>query len=102
MASTPDIGKIVSMIMENPSLVSEIAGMVKSGTESNETEHAAVADDTGERESISAGVEPAEEPRRVHRIRLAAAMKPYLSKERAQAIDAMMSIADILEVARGK
>ena len=101
MAGTPDIAKIVSMIMENPTLVSEIAGMVKSDEEDTEVAiPQSVADDAVK--AVSTETHESGEPRRVHRIRLAAAMKPYLSKERAQAIDAMMSIADILEVARGK
>lgn len=102
MADTPDIAKIVSLIMENPSLVAEIADMAKgaTGNEGEGEEVKATADESAE--SVSAHVISQDEPKRVHRMRLAAAMKPYLSTERAKAIDAMMSIVDILEVVRGK
>lgn len=99
MADTPDIGSIVNMIMGNPELVEKIAGMAR-GARSEDAEpqasevEAAVAEEANPTTSTN--------ERRLHRARLAGAMKPYLSKERAQAIDAMLSIADILELTRGK
>ena len=95
MQDTPDIGSIVSMIMENPRLVSEIAEMAKARESKSESDEASAP--------VTAAPEPevkedSGEPRRLHRIKLANAMKPYLSKERARAIDAMMSIADILDI----
>ncbi len=102
MADTPDIAKIVSLIMENPSLVAEIADMAK-GAARNDGEGEEVKEVADESvQPVSAPTISRDEPKRVHRMRLAAAMKPYLSAERAQAIDAMMSIVDILEVVRGK
>ena len=100
MADTPDIGSVVSMIMENPELIAQIANMAKS---KESTEASTPKEDTTELAAeVSAPPLPEIDTRRIHRTKLANAMKPYLSPERAQAIDAMMSIADILEITRGK
>ena len=97
MADTLDIGSIVNMIMGNPELVEKIAGMAR-GARSDEAELKPEVAAVAEEMSPAASTDE----RRLHRARLAGAMKPYLSKERAQAIDAMLSIADILELTRGK
>lgn len=99
MSDTPDISKIVSMIMEKPELIAEISGMLKSSdTESEKADSTPTAD-----VAVKVDTEmPREDSRRVHRMKLAQAMKPYLSSERAQAIDAMMSIVDILELTWGR
>lgn len=100
MADTPDIGSVVSMIMENPELIAQISEMAR------RREPSEGADPPEATEAVTAS--PSESPvseastRRIHRTKLANAMKPYLSPERAQAIDAMMSIADILEITRGR
>lgn len=99
MADTPDIGSIVSMIMNNPELVAQISAMAK-----GEAAAESAAESSGEAatEVTGAPVTSMASEKRIHRARLASAMKPYLSKERAQAIDTMMSIADILEMTRGR
>lgn len=98
---TPDIASIVSMIMSNPSLVEQISGMMRSdGKGSDSTD----SPDTDVTEEVIAPAEVREIPneRRIHRVKLANAMKPYLSEGRRRAIDAMMSIADILDITREK
>ena len=100
MADTPDVSTIVNMILENPSLVAQIAAMAKGA----DGEASSAPSEKDEDVAVPT-VGPARDPRaerRLHRSQLASAMKPYLSKERAQAIDTMMSIADILELTRGK
>ena len=98
---TPDIASIVNMIMSNPSLVEQIASMAN-------REQSATPDTSSEGEVKPENEIPVEAPsretndRRVHRVRLANAMKPYLSEGRRRAIDAMMSIADILDITREK
>lgn len=109
-ASTPDISKIVSLIMENPKLIEQIAGLVKSESPKAETVEAAEQDaaDTQHTEAIS---EPVAEvsaaptyaestPAKKNRSQLLCAFKPYVSSERAKAIDSMISIAEILDVMR--
>ena len=98
MANTPDISTVVNMILENPELVAKISAMAKGEQSTQETEPKDEA-------STSASAPPSPDllnEKRIHRAKLASAMKPYLSKERAQAIDTMMSIADILEMTRGR
>jgi hypothetical protein len=98
MADTPDISSVVIMILENPDLVAKIYAMARGDGAPKEE-----AEDMTASAPISAT--PKAEltsERRIHRAKLASAMKPYLSKERAQAIDTMMSIADILEMTRGR
>lgn len=95
MSDTPDLGKIVSLIMENPDLIARIQSLAKGDEgkeaantpEQKEVETAPVA--------VSAPIAP--DPRD-KRNRLLSAMKPYLSGERAKAIDSMMSVAEILDM----
>ena len=96
MADTPDLARIVNMIMENPSLVAEISAMAKSASEgeSTESKEPKAESPTPTASEVSATSKSA------NRARLLGAMKPYLSKERAQAIDTMIGIAEILEISR--
>lgn len=99
MSDTPDVSKIVSMIMERPELIAEISGMLKSSDSDGEQADSPPA----EKASVTVDSKPqGEDSKRVHRMKLAQAMKPYLSSERAHAIDAMMSIVDILELTWGR
>ena len=97
MADMPDLSRIVGMIMENPGLVNEIAAMAKNAEAAPEA-----PEEPKPQAAPTPRAEGTESERRVHRSRLASAMKPYLSKERARAIDTMMSIADILDMTRGR
>lgn len=97
----PDIGSIVSMIMSNPGLVEQIAGMVKGGS-TNEPEPKVEANADIEPAVEREALPPIQSDKRVHRAMLANAMKPYLSENRQRAIDAMLSIADIIDITREK
>ena len=99
--ATPDIGSIVSMIMSNPALVEQIAGMAKSA-QSEEANTEETVEITNPPTSEPRETPPLGGERRIHRVKLANAMKPYLSEGRRRAIDAMMSIADILDITREK
>lgn len=106
---TPDISRVIQLIMENPSLVQEISSLVKK-------DEASVAENTSEvseehavaaSEQVSEPVTVApkiayENPARRNRAQLLGAMKPYVSSERAKAIDSMMSIMDILEMMKAR
>lgn len=101
MSEMPDLSKIIGLIMENPELISKIQGLAKGDDEKTvpmEAENvtaeksepvAAVAANTNAQAQLGA---------REKRNRLLYAMKPYLSSERAKAIDSMMSIADIVDM----
>ena len=105
MSDTPDLGKIVSLIMENPDLIARIQDLAKRD-EAKET----VSPADIESESVNApntAVEASDTVEasrptvintREKRNRLLCAMKPYLSSERAKAIDSMMSVAEILDM----
>ena len=99
MSDTPDIGRIVSLIMENPRLIEEISSMAKADSQESEPQKE-------ETKSVQTAVEPL--PTREHspqgrnRSQLLGALKPYVSRERAQAIDSMLSIVEILDAMKGR
>ena len=100
--ATPDIARIVSMIMENPKLIEEISNMAKAdNTVQKDTDTAAEAKEEMAREAAAetaVSKEISRTPRTHHRSELLCALKPYVSNERAQAIDSMLSIVEILDL----
>ena len=105
MQDTPDLSRIVNLIMQNPNLISEISALAKGADSTQEnavttSEKIETAKAEAE-ETVSAAVpEAAKQPaeKRARRKELLNAMKPYLSDNRRSAIDSMSSILDILEV----
>ena len=95
MQQTPDLSKIVSLIMQNPELIEQISALAKGDNES-------VAEPEEESTEISVPTSTAEPQSernmRAHRHELLTAMKPYLSESRRTAIDSMASILDIIDV----
>ena len=95
-----DISRIISLIMENPDIIEKIKSLSAKGEESGAT--------------LADGKEPQEAPEstpvatysesepKLRRRELLCALKPYLSSERAKAIDSMLSIGEIIEIARKK
>ena len=105
MADTPDLSRIVSLIMENPDLIEQISALVKKETpEEEKTEEIKeeIPEQPKEMPITEESVPISAMPKRAKRNQLLGAMKPYLSDERSKAIDSMMSIADILEMMRGR
>ena len=104
MQDTPDLSKIVSLIMQNPSLIEQISALAKSSNDSN-SEQTSVPSNPTEDEYIEPTVASApfsHTPSKARRKELLNAMKPYLSEGRRSAIDSMSSILDILEVMKRK
>jgi hypothetical protein len=95
MSETPDLGKIVSLIMENPDLISRIQELAK-GEDTKATPPPAkeVIETTAPIEISSTATIDSKEKRN----RLLGAMKPYLSSDRAKAIDSVMSVVEILDM----
>lgn len=90
-----DLSKIVSLIMENPSLIEQISNLAKQG-EDNSHEAEPV-------EETPVSAEPKlNSPKKLHRTQLIGAMKPYLSPERRKAVETMLSIMDILDITGGR
>ena len=87
--STPDLSRIVSMIMERPDLVAEIAAL---GSEDKKPEEKKEAAPTMA-PTYSVGTE--------RRTRLLSALKPYLSESRAKAIDSILTFGEVFDMMRG-
>ena len=97
-----DIGKIIGLIMENPKLIEEISNLGKGDTVTEEK----VGTAQKAEEAIQVAQEEPKMEKRAHsdknRTKLLFALKPYVSKERAQAIDSMLSIVEILDAMKGR
>ena len=106
MTGKPDISKIISLIMENPKLIEEISALANGdaakATPAEEAEKER-EEDAEQIKSIQSSA-PVEDRVRGGRNRsqLLFALKPYVSRERAQAIDSMLSIVEILDVMKGR
>ena len=103
---TPDLSRIVNLIMENPKLIEEISALAKQSENENENE-SSDASTEAKAESVAVSAEPTytESKRgstRERRAQLLSALKPYLSGERQKAIDSMMTFADVLDTMRGR
>ena len=102
-----DISKVVGLIMENPALIEQIANLAKSKDTPPPAESKAVeeAPKQSENPPVQASSEATylQKPRGVQdRSRLLGALKPYVSEERAKAIDSMLTIAEILDMMKAR
>ena len=97
MSDTPDISKIISLIMENPDLIEKISALAK-GT--GESESVPTPKEKSEDVKTSANLSFSED-RGDKRARLLSAMKPYLSETRGRAIDSMLGIVNVIDMVRG-
>ncbi len=109
MADTPDLNRVISLIMQNPKLVEEISEMARGDAATpSETEVVEAPTEASvpreDAELAAAPVIPVAGGgrRRDQRVKLLGAMKAYLSPERAKAVDTMMNILDILELTGGR
>ena len=94
--STPDISRIISVIMENPELIEQISALAAEKQEETPQK------DEKPEEIVSTATIPTGAGIHNRREYLLAALKPYLSDERQKAIDSMMTFADILDAVRRK
>lgn len=93
--TAPDLSKIVSMIMERPELVAEIAALGKNEEKKSESEQK-------EAEPMEQTAVPTYKPEGDKRTRLLYALKPYLSDSRAKAIDSMLTFGEVFDMMRSK
>ena len=99
---TPDISKIVGLIMENPRIIDEISSLMKkSDGQSEPEENGKTAKETSSVQEAAVNTSDPSE-RSARRTRLLGALKPYVSKERARAIDSMISISEMLDVMKAR
>ena len=99
----PDLSKIVSMIMNNPTLVEEIRDMVAKSDaedeEQNEKSKNEVITPVPKKNEESAEAitkDTYREKKVTRRNELLRAMRPYLSEERGRAIESMITVMDIV------
>ena len=98
-----DIAKVVSLIMENPRLIEEISAMAKKEATPEEPPPKEIeAPDERTAEPAAHQVASSVAPSGRNRSRLLGALKPYVSKDRAQAIDSMLTIVEILDAMKGR
>lgn len=102
-----DLSKIVNLIMENPKLIEQIKNLASQNSQSEapspeiEVDGEVESAEPAEEKSVEASTySPPRNDNRVRRNSLLSALKPYVSEKRCQAIDSMISIADIIDVVR--
>ncbi len=102
MAGTPDLGKIVQLIMENPGLIEEISKLASPDTQSEPASEAPrpALEEVKATETVTPAL-PATQAK-PNRTELLGALKPYVSAERAKAIDSMISVAQILDMMKAR
>lgn len=100
MADTPDLSKIVGIIMEHPELVGQISSLLSGGDAPSKLgQEVEVSTET--KEASVPPKPPTPSGKRSDRARLLGAMKPYLSENRARAVDTMITVTEILESMKG-
>ena len=111
MGENQDISKIIGIIMENPDIIARIKGLADKQNDSalsNTEETASIQANAPEiheqsasvRSSASNGATKTQCKRKQRELLLA--LKPYVKNERAQAIDTMLSVIDVITAIRGK
>lgn len=104
---TPDISRIVNLILQNPGLIEEISSLAKKDN-SEDTVTKPVVEPVSEVSPVPEASETVSAPiytpslQRSNRSQLLGAFKPYVSEERAKAIDSMLSIAEILDLMKSR
>ncbi len=101
MSDSPDITKVVSLLMQNPEIIANISAMLSGGNTTN-TENLEPPKTQESEIEVSTSPPLPIGKKRSNRSALLGAMKPYLRSSRASAIDSMISILDVLEVMRGR
>ena len=100
MSEGADLGRIVSLIMENPKLIEEISNLGRNSPPP-EGEGEEITSESAEiKTSAQASARDAGGER--NRSVLLSALKPYVSRDRAAAIDSMISIVEILDKMKGR
>ena len=97
MSDTPDVGQVISLLMQNPSIIENISSLLSNKTETQTTEESKT-------EEVPTSLPPRAEAIKSHsnRSALLGVIKPYLRSSRANAIDSMIGILDVLDKMRGK
>ena len=92
-----DLSRIVGLIMENPRLISEINELVRKSGQTDEK--ASVPEEAVP--TINQAPPPEIKPKE-RRAALLYALKPYVSEKRAQAIDSMITITEMIDMMKAR
>ena len=98
--STPDLSKIIGVIMENPDIIkriSELAGMNEKPPENAVLKEAEQIKEPLVEPTVSTAVSSS-----FKRKQLLGALKPYMSDDRSRAMESMMAIAEILDMMKAR
>lgn len=105
--SGPDISKIIGLIMENPDIIEKIRSLAEKEKDERETneentapqaEVTALSSDGKSLNKEAATVSKVSTGSTLRRHELLCALKPYVSKKRAGAIDTALGIMDVLSI----
>lgn len=100
MSESLDLSRVVSLIMQNPELISKISELASTGSsEQSEAEEEALplSDEPIAEQSEPVSLPVREESRHDRRSKLLSAMKPYLSAERSRTIDTMLTVIEMVD-----
>ena len=94
-----DLSKVISLIMENPTLVEQIRNMVNS---SEKAEESSAEKATEPESSVLPDIERTtySDVGAARRNELLRAIRPYLSEQRGRVIESMITISDILSISK--
>ena len=104
---SPDLSRIVSLIMQNPDLIRQIEVLASKDKENTEAEVASSeSEEPTERVaaevSIPASAMPQRADKREKRTQLLSALRPYVSEKRGKTIDTLLGAMDLWDlVGRG-
>lgn len=104
----PDISRMVKLILDNPALMAQIRDTVMQEQPPDPGTDTAVAEtsETTAAPTVADAAPHAEADEdtgmAVRRQRLLKALRPYVSPERARAIDTVMALSDVLGLMRGR
>lgn len=93
---SPDLSKIISVLMENPDIIEKISSLAKTETKPQTAKNDTQMSERAEPAAIMSG-DNGQLQKRERRSRLLSAIKPYLEPKRQEAIDSMMAIAEVLD-----
>lgn len=97
-----DVGKVIGLIMENPQLIEQISNLARqSSPPEGDAEVLQEVEQAKPEEAVSTQAVPTYRQSigsRGNRAQLLCALKPYVSEERARALDSMISIVDIIDM----
>lgn len=94
---TPELAKIVNVIMQNPDIIEKISSLLTASEESAPEAPVSIPTQAEGQPTERVSQIPDSSARRT---KLLSALKPYVRGSRAEAINSVIAIADILDMMR--